>query len=114
MVVTHCINGQFALLGRVTSIQINHKDVEEAKKGTSVAIKIEHEPGSQAKAYGRHFDHTDELVSRVDCFLWVCSLVCQITRRSIDVLKEAFREELSKEDVQLLARLKLLFGISNQ
>jgi translation initiation factor 5B len=54
-------------LGRVTSIQMNHKDVPEAKKGGSVAVKIEMEdPGAQSKVYGRHFDHNDEIVSKVD------------------------------------------------
>jgi translation initiation factor 5B len=54
-------------LGRVTSIQMNHKDVPEAKKGASVAVKIEMEdPGAQSKVYGRHFDFNDEIVSKVD------------------------------------------------
>jgi translation initiation factor 5B len=57
-------------LGRVTSIQINHKDVPDARKGASVAMKIEMEdPGAQSKVYGRHFDFNDELVSRVGYFI---------------------------------------------
>jgi len=89
----------FIYLGRVTSVQINFKDVPEAKKGVSVAMKIEMEdPGAQSKVYGRHFDFQDELVSK-------------ISRQSIDVLKEIYKDTLSKEDVQLLFKLKPLFGI---
>lgn len=46
-------------------MEINHKPVEKAKKGDSVAIKIEIEQGEQQKVFGRHFEATDELVSKV-------------------------------------------------
>jgi hypothetical protein len=48
--------------------------------------------------YGRHFDHTDELVSH-------------ISRTSIDLVKEFFRDELSKDDWLLMVKLKKLFEI---
>lgn len=48
--------------------------------------------------FGRHFDEKDDLVSR-------------ITRQSIDAIKENFREDLEKEDITLLAKLKKLFTI---
>ena len=49
-------------------------------------------------AYGRQFDHTYPLYSRV-------------TRKSIDALKEFFREECDKDDWNLLVRLKKQYGV---
>ena len=51
-----------------------------------------------SRMYGRHFDESDELVSRV-------------SRHSIDLLKEHFRDELGKEDWKLMLQLKSLFSI---
>jgi translation initiation factor 5B len=48
--------------------------------------------------YGRHFDHTDELVSH-------------ITRQSIDLVKEFYRDDLGKEDWMLMVKLKKLLGV---
>ena len=39
--------------------------MESARKGMEVCIKIEPTPGDTPKLYGRHFDHTDLLVSKV-------------------------------------------------
>jgi len=52
-------------LGRVSSMQVNHKPVEKALKGQDVCIKIDPVPGEAPKMYGRHFEHTDLLVSKV-------------------------------------------------
>jgi translation initiation factor 5B len=52
-------------LGRVTSIEVNHKNVDKATTGQEVCIKIENMGGDAPKMYGRHFDHTDMLVSKV-------------------------------------------------
>ncbi len=49
----------------MTSIESNHKEVETAKKGEEVCIKIEPIPGESPKMFGRHFDETDLLVSKV-------------------------------------------------
>ena len=49
----------------VTSIQSNHKEVETARKGEEVCVKIEPIPGESPKMFGRHFDETDLLVSKV-------------------------------------------------
>ena len=49
----------------VTSIQSNHKEVETARKGEEVCVKIEPIPGESPKMFGRHFDETDVLVSKV-------------------------------------------------
>lgn len=56
---------QFVDLGIVTSIESNHKQVESARKGLEVCVKIEPIPGEAPKMFGRHFDETDFLVSKV-------------------------------------------------
>lgn len=52
-------------IGVVTSIEMNHKAVDTAKKGQEVCIKIEPIPGESPKMYGRHFEATDIIVSKV-------------------------------------------------
>ncbi|KAI5851037.1 hypothetical protein BZA05DRAFT_57046 [Tricharina praecox] len=85
------------LLGRVTSIQLNHKNIPIAKKGSpSVAIKIE---GPNQPTYGRHLDEKDVLYS-------------QISRLTIDTLKKFYRDEVAKEDWHLLVNLKKVFNIT--
>jgi translation initiation factor 5B len=49
----------------VTSIEVNHKAVESARKGQEVCIKIEPISGEAPKMFGRHFDEKDFLVSKV-------------------------------------------------
>ncbi|KAH7102467.1 hypothetical protein BKA62DRAFT_637497 [Auriculariales sp. MPI-PUGE-AT-0066] len=64
-------------LGKITSLEINHKTMDVIKKsqqGAGVAVKIEHASYQSAKMFGRHFDESDELYSH-------------ITRASIDILK---------------------------
>lgn len=56
---------QFVYLGIVTSIESNHKQVDSARKGQEVCIKIENVPGETPKLFGRHFDETDMLISKV-------------------------------------------------
>lgn len=56
---------QFLDIGVVTSIECNHKQVESARKGQEVCIKIEPIPGESPKMYGRHFEDADMLVSKV-------------------------------------------------
>ncbi|KAF3434977.1 hypothetical protein FNV43_RR22064 [Rhamnella rubrinervis] len=70
---------EFIDIGRITSIENNHKPVDIAKKAQKVAIKIiGSNPEEQQKMFGRHFEIEDELVSR-------------ISRNSIDVLKANYR-----------------------
>ena len=85
-------------IGKITTIEVNHKTMESARKGQEVCIKIEHFGADAPKLYGRHFDYTDLLVSRV-------------TRESIDVVKEYFRDDLQKGDWQLMIELKKTFEI---
>ncbi|KAJ3853333.1 hypothetical protein EV368DRAFT_39150 [Lentinula lateritia] len=83
-------------LGKVTSLEINHKSMDIVKKsqaGGGVAVKIEHAVYQSAKMFGRHFDDKDELMSH-------------ITRQSIDVLKSSFRTDVSNEEWLLIKALK--------
>ncbi|XP_034287186.1 eukaryotic translation initiation factor 5B [Pantherophis guttatus] len=88
----------FIDIGIITSIEINHKQVDVAKKGQEVCVKIEPIPGEAPKMYGRHFEATDILVSK-------------ISRQSIDALKDWFRDEMQKSDWQLIVELKKVFEI---
>lgn len=88
----------FVDIGVVTSIEMNHKSVDSAKKGQEICIKIEPIPGESPKMYGRHFEATDIIVSK-------------ITRASIDALKNWFRDEMQKSDWQLIMELKKTFEI---
>jgi translation initiation factor 5B len=66
------------------------------KKGQpSVAVKIE---GPNQPSYGRHLEETDTLYSMID-------------RRSIDTLKEFYRDEVSKDEWNLIKKLKPLMNV---
>ena len=54
-----CIPTQGGLdIGRIASMELNHKAVDVAKAGDSVAMKIEAtKPEEATRLYGRHFDH---------------------------------------------------------
>ena len=84
-------------IGVVSSLQFEHKEIELAKKGQEVSIKIE-PAGGEKKMVGRHFEVTDDLVSRV-------------SRESIDAVKNYFRDDLTKDDWRLMAKLKGVFGV---
>jgi len=88
----------FIYIGVCTGIQHNNKDVDIAKKGDEVCVKIESPGGDAPKMYGRHFDETDLLISK-------------ISRESIDACKDYFRDELAKSDWALMVELKKLFEI---
>ncbi|KAK6486741.1 eukaryotic translation initiation factor 5B-like [Huso huso] len=88
----------FVEIGIVTSIEINHKTVDSAKKGQEICIKVDPIPGESPKMFGRHFEATDIIVSK-------------ITRQSIDALKDWFRDEMTKSDWQLIMELKKTFEI---
>lgn len=53
----------------MTSIEMNYKQMDVARKGQEVCIKIEPIPGESPKMFGRHFDETDMLVSKVTLFV---------------------------------------------
>jgi len=92
-----CVPSSSLDVGRVVSIQNNHKDVQRARKGQSVAIKISNE-SNPGITYGRHFSHENTLYSK-------------ISRESIDALKNYFKSEVSREEWGLLVKLKKVFGV---
>ncbi|KAJ1981738.1 eukaryotic translation initiation factor 5B [Dimargaris verticillata] len=88
-------------LGRITSVEHENKRVDEARRETArngVAVKIECAPSDTPKVVGRHLHEGQELYS-------------QINRRSIEVLKKAFRDDLTKAEWLLVKKLKNLFNI---
>jgi len=88
----------FLQIGILTSIQVNNKEVEFGRKGDEICVKIDPVPGEAPKMFGRHFDETDMLMSK-------------ISRASIDACKDYFRDDLQKSDWQLMVELKKLFEI---
>ena len=82
-------------IGRVATLEKDRKPVDEAKQGQSVSVKID---AVTSIAYGRQFDHTYKFYAR-------------ITRRSINAIREFFKDDLGKEDWALLLRLKKQFGV---
>lgn len=96
------LNGETPLyIGNVSGIQRNHVSVLKARKNEpSVSVKIEM-PNSSGSTpmVGRHFIENSQFVSK-------------LTRESIDLLKDFFREEMSKEDWLLIKnKIKPIFGI---
>jgi len=89
---------EIVFLGTVTSIEQNHDLVDIAKAGDEVSIKIENTTGEAPKLYGRHFTHSDPLISR-------------ISRQSIDVCKQYFRDDLTRDDWTLVIQLKKMLKI---
>jgi translation initiation factor 5B len=86
-------------IGRVASIEHNHTQKQEAVAGgPAVAVKIQLPEGVTPVLFGRHFDHNNLLYAHV-------------TRASIDTLKENFRNDLSKEEWKLVAKLKKELGV---
>ncbi|KAK9800119.1 putative Eukaryotic translation initiation factor 5B [Seiridium cardinale] len=84
-------------IGRVTSIERDHKAIPICKKGQpSVAVKIE--MGNSQPTYGRHLEETDPLYS-------------MISRKSIDTLKQFYRTDVSNDEWHLIVKLKPLFDI---
>ncbi|KAI5290122.1 hypothetical protein KEM54_002398 [Ascosphaera aggregata] len=83
-------------LGRVSSIEREHKQINVCKKGQpAVAVKIE---GSNQPLYGRQLEEKDTLYSL-------------ISRESIDTLKDHYRADVSMDEWILIKKLKGLFDI---
>lgn len=85
-------------IGVISCIEMNNNKIDCAKKGDEVCVKIEAKPGEFSKTYGKHFTHEDVLVSR-------------ISRQSIDICKEYFRNELQSSDWHLIVELKKILHI---
>lgn len=80
-----------------TSIERDHKAIPICKKGQpSVAVKIE---GPNQPMYGRQLEESETIYSLV-------------SRASIDTLKEHYRDEVGKDEWNLIAKtLKPLFDV---
>lgn len=84
------------VLGKVMSIRdTSDKDIEVCQKGQVAVIKVE---GDDNITFGRHFDMSSIIYSR-------------ITRASLDCLKENFKEDINKDCLDLLVKLKKVFDI---
>ena len=93
------------VLGKITSIQKNSKEISKTKVGDEVCIKIEnHSTTDDAEnqpmqyTYGRQFDENDILYSK-------------ITRESIDYMKKYHKSTLNKQEWMLIVKLKKIFQI---
>ena len=86
------------VVGDIVSIELNNKSVDRAEKGDEICIKIEGAQGEAPKLLGRHFEVTDQIVSKID-------------REVIELLKAWYKDEMKAEDWKLVIRLKKLFGI---
>ncbi|KEF57538.1 translation initiation factor 5B [Exophiala aquamarina CBS 119918] len=98
VVKTNSVTGvkEIISLGRVTSIEREHKAIPICKKGQpSVAVKIE---GPNQPMYGRQLEDKDTLYS-------------MISRQSIDTLKEFYRDDMTTPEWALIKKLKPLFDI---
>ncbi|CAF3541853.1 unnamed protein product [Rotaria sordida] len=89
---------EFIELGRIVSIELNHKPLDVARKGSEVCIKIDPVSGEAPKMFGRHFDENDLLMSK-------------ISREAIDIVKDHFRDDMQKSDWQLMIELKKIFNV---
>ncbi|KAB8280538.1 hypothetical protein B0I72DRAFT_138039 [Yarrowia lipolytica] len=87
-------------LGKVTSMEVNHKSESVVRKGqTNAGVAMRIDTSSGQPTWGRHIDEKDVLYS-------------SITRKSIDTLKDpVFRNDVPREDWLLLRNLKTTFGI---
>lgn len=89
------------ILGKVASLEVNHKSVDIVKKGQTnagVAVRLDN-PSSAQPVWGRHVDENDTLYSH-------------LTRKSIDTLKDpAFRDTVPRDDWLLIRNLKPIMDI---
>lgn len=86
-------------LGKIISIEKDGAPVNTSGRGTKVAVKIQGNSSQSYVTYGRHFDHTNSLVS-------------QLSRKSIDLLKANFKNDLQRPDWELVIKLKKVFDIA--
>ena len=87
---------EFQVVGTVVSIEVNRRNVDRLLAGQEGAVRIE--APAPSIMVGRHIQVKYPLVS-------------ELTRGGLDALKEFFRDELSQQDIKLLARLKTVYGV---
>jgi len=94
-----CIPEQGNLeIGRVGTIELERREVEQAKKGETVTIKIEANSFQSHIQLGRHFVYTNQIYSLV-------------TRQSIDILKENYMDEMTPALWSLIIAFKKVLKI---
>jgi len=95
-----CVAGPPVVLivGRITRILKKNIEQQDAKVGEEVSIQLSADDGQAALTFGRHFDGSHTLLSR-------------LTRESIDALKTHFKDDLNETDWRLVMRLKKLQGV---
>jgi len=91
-------NGEPLDIGMIDSIEIDNKAIDTARKGQQVAVRIVAKSFQPNRMYGRHFDGKDQLISR-------------ITRRSLDLLKANFKDDLTTEEWMVAAKIKKILRI---
>lgn len=93
--------GETLKLGVVDSLQVDKKDVLEVKKGKEVCIRIAPPLNARVRHphYGRHFDKDNLIMS-------------ELSRASIDALKDNFRDDLTKEDWLTVVKIKKALSIA--
>eukprot|EP01006_Ploeotia_vitrea_P031337 TRINITY_DN63653_c0_g1_i1.p1 TRINITY_DN63653_c0_g1~~TRINITY_DN63653_c0_g1_i1.p1 ORF type:complete len:760 (-),score=129.30 TRINITY_DN63653_c0_g1_i1:75-2354(-) len=84
-------DGPMLHVGKVASIENDHKELPELRKGKQAAIKVI--PKESTLTVGRQFTEQDVLYS-------------QITRDAIEALKAGFKDEMTKDDWKLVIKLK--------
>ena len=87
--------GKNLILGKVTNIQFNHKDQEKGAEGQEVCIRLEN---PNKLIINRQFEDTDTLIGN-------------LTRESIDVLKRDYKEIVPKKDWLLVIEHMKLLGV---
>jgi translation initiation factor IF-2 len=87
--------GKNLILGKVTNIQFNHKEQEKGNEGQEVCIRLDN---PNKLIINRQFDETDTLIGN-------------LSRESIDVLKRDYKEIVPKKDWLLVVEHMKLLGI---
>ena len=85
------------VLGKVTSIEKEHKKIDIAEVGSEVCIKVDTDDPSVTM--DRHFSNDSQLMSNIN-------------RESIDCLKEHYKDEMSRNDWMLVIEMKKVLEIN--
>merc|ERR1712166_794111 len=89
--------GEPLMIGTVASIEENHKEKDQVRKGSQVAVKIE-ALNCAPVTFNRQFNKKTILYSR-------------LTRESIDALKENFKSDIDRDGWKLVIQLKKKLNI---
>lgn len=93
------VENKAIFLGNVDTIKNNNVDCDSAPQNSEVSISIRSQANMSIVA-GKDFKPGDEIVSKLN-------------RESINILKDHFRDEVSKSEWQLVVKIKKLLHIQN-